>query len=145
VIAYRVRASPTPGDWEDKPREPEDLEGGVLPVRWQRADVDGTALTIAWRGRGEAFDHVTADEQPDRVTVTVHERFGPIWTEEGHPVAFGGPDLFTLRSARVELTQPLGDRLLLDGATGRAPGDLSIWEYQEKEEREHVLGARLPS
>ena len=47
-------------------------------VRWQRADVDGRTLLIAWRERGDAFDHVTADEQPDRVTVTVYERFGPI-------------------------------------------------------------------
>jgi len=101
VIAHRVCARLTPGEWEDKPRKPEDLEGGVFPVPWQRADVDRTTLTIAWRERGEAFDHVTADEQPDRVTVTVHERFNPIWTEDGHHIAFAGPDMFRLDGDRT--------------------------------------------
>jgi hypothetical protein len=145
VIAHRVLARPTPGEWENKPREPEDLQGGVLPVPWQCADVDGTTLTIAWLRRGEAFDHVSADEGPDRVTVTVHERFDPIWSQDGHRIAFPGAEMFRLGSARVELALPLGDRLLIDGATGRAPDDLSIWEYREREDRAHLLNARLRS
>jgi hypothetical protein len=143
VIAHRVRARPTPGDWEDKPRKPEDLVGGVFTVPWQRADADGTTLTIAWRRRGEAFDHVTVTEQPDHVTITVHERFRPIWTEDGHPIAGAGPETFTLDTAHVQLGDPLGERRLLDGATGRAPDDLSIWQYQEKEARAQVLKSRL--
>ena len=143
VIAHRARALPTPGDWEDKPRQPEDLVGGVFPVPWQRADVDGTTLTIAWVRRGEAFDHVTANEQPDHVTITVHERFRPIWTEAGHPIAVAGPEAFRLGTANVELGDPLGERGLLDGATGRAPNDLSIWQYQEKEARAQVLKAPM--
>jgi hypothetical protein len=144
VIAHRVRAQPTPGEWEDKPRKPSNLTGGVYPVRWQRADVEGTTLTIAWRERGETFEHISADEYPDHVTITVHERFGPNWTEDGHPIGFAGPDVFNLRTAHVELARPLGERRILDGATGRAPDDLSIWEYHEKEDRDQVLRARLP-
>jgi hypothetical protein len=123
-----------------------DLTHELVGERFARPHViahRGGTLTIAWRQRGEAFDHATADEQPDHVTVTVHERFDPVWTEDGHPIAFAGPDMFRLGTARIELAQPLGDRRLVDGATGRAPDDLSIWEYQEKEERAQVLRARL--
>jgi hypothetical protein len=144
VIAHRVRAQPTPGEWEDKPRKPSNLTGGVYPVRWQRAEVEGTALTIAWRQRGRAFEHISTDEQPNQVTITVHERFGPNWTEDGRRIAFGGPDVFNVRTAPVPLTRPLGNRLLLDGATGRSPADLSIWDYREKQDRDQILRARLP-
>jgi hypothetical protein len=142
VIAHRVRVKPTPGEWEDKPRSPGDLVGGVFPVPWAHAEMDGTTLTLAWDRRGNAFEHVTVDERPDRVTITVHERFGPIWSDDGIPIASAGPDMLRLSTAQVQLAEPVGERRLLDGATGRAPGDFSIWQYREKEARARVLKAR---
>jgi hypothetical protein len=143
VIAHRVRARPTPGEWEDKPQQPEDLTGGVYPVRSQRADVHGATLTIAWRECGESFDSVGVDEQPDRVLITVRERFGPSWTEDGIPIGVAGPDTFRLGTATVELARPPGKRPVVDGATARSPDDLSIWQHQAKETRALVLAARL--
>jgi hypothetical protein len=99
-------------------------------------------LTIAWRECGESFDSVGVDEQPDRVVITVRERFGPSWTEDGIPIE-GGLERFGVGRATVELARPLGKRPVVDGATGRAPDDLSIWQYQAKETRAQVLAARL--
>jgi hypothetical protein len=144
VIAHRVRARPTPGEWEAKPRRPEDLIGGVYPVRWQRADVDGATVTIAWRGSGESIEGVSVDEQPDQVIITVRKRFGPIWTMDGIRIGVARPGRLRLGTARVELAQPLGKRHLIDGATSRAPDDLSIWQHQAKQTRAQILAARLP-
>jgi hypothetical protein len=143
VIDHRVRARLTPGGWEDKPRGPEDLTGGVYPVRWQRADVDGARLTIVRGECGESFDRVTVDEHPDKVIVVVWERFGPIWDEDGIPFAVVGLEEFRLGTAELELARPLGARPLVDGATGLARDDLSIWQYAEKETCAGVLAAKL--
>jgi hypothetical protein len=146
VIDHRVRAYLTPGEWEDKPRSPQELTGGAYPVRWQRAEVDGARLTIAWAERGESLHRVTVDERPDQVIITVWKRFGPIWTEDGMRKGIARPGTRGVRvgTAKLQLERPPDDRVLVDGATGRAPDDLSIWQYAEKETRARVLAATLP-
>lgn len=139
IVAHRFDAQRTPGELEDKPRGPEDLRDSFGPVRWQRGDVDGSTVTIVWDSVGEGFERVEVDEHSDEVVVTVFERFGPLFDEDGTPTAIAAMYVFRPRCVCVELDAPLGTRRLIDGATGRAPGDLTVWEWRERELRENVL------
>jgi hypothetical protein len=137
IEARRLETFRTPGQIEVKPRSARDLEDRVGCVRWQRADVDGRDLRIIWRSQGNPLERVDVAETPDAITIAVYERHGPLFTEEGYPIATAGggrPSCVLL-----QLDAPLADRALLDGSCGRAPDDLTIWEIDEKRALDEIL------
>jgi hypothetical protein len=79
-------------------------------IREYRAD--GTSLTLFYgTGGGARLERVDVDEAPDRVTVAIVERVP------------NGPRTLELQLAEqtVRLERPIGDRRVIDAATGREP------------------------
>jgi hypothetical protein len=125
VDASRVRLLPG--------RRP-DPRAEVMP--WQRAEVQGACVDLVWDSR-EALARVEIAERADTVAITL--------TERRDPGIFGyvGGDGVSPQRAGVTLAAPLGNRTLIDGATGRAPDDLGIWDSAERTRRAHVLALDL--
>jgi hypothetical protein len=131
VHAHRLTVARTPGPIEARPRGPADLEETVEPVRWQRAVVDGQDARILWYEHGYRLERVDIAETPDTVTITILERRDARYGPDGVPIARVLPSPRP-HAVRVRLAAPIGQRTLLDGATGRAPDDLGVWEIQSK-------------
>jgi hypothetical protein len=49
----------------------------------------------------------------------------------------------TLHQCALRLAAPLGQRTLLGGSTGHAPGELTVWEFDERSRHERVLALDL--
>jgi hypothetical protein len=121
VVAQRERVRPQPSKHRTS---------RLVPVPWQRAEVDAADVDIVWDSR-EPLERVDIAETATAVAITLHERRDP----HIHYVGFG----VNARRLRLRLAAPIGERALLDGSTGRAPGDLGIWDFNERELREQVL------
>lgn len=101
------------------PRDPDD------PARRQRTLTilhaepkarDGRTVVVTYRlpsPCSPGLDRADVDETPTRVVITLHrEHPGPADDEVCAQV-------IVERSARVTLSEPLGDRVLVDGTTGK--------------------------
>ena len=91
-------------------------------------------MDIVWDSR-EPLERVDIAETATAVAITLHEHRDP----DIHYVGFG----VNARRVRLRLAAPIGERALLDGSTGRAPGDLGIWDFAERELRAQVLALDL--
>jgi hypothetical protein len=77
-----------------------------------RVSSTGRSLVLLWtHSSGEELATVELTEHPDRVEVGIVER---------EPF-FGGPDDAISGRTRVQLSRPLGDRRVIDAATGLEP------------------------
>ena len=90
------------------------------PVPWSLHGVSGDGRTVraAWYSGVEpcsVVDSVRVKETDDAVTITIQEGADPAQPD------VACIDLAVLRGTRVQLDAPLGDRDLIDGATGAAP------------------------
>jgi hypothetical protein len=141
VVARRVRAFPATAALMLKPRGPEDLEERVTPVRWQLAEPDDVRLRVTWDSGGGRFEHAEATESATSVAVTIYERFGPAFAPNGMPIFSTGTGGPKPRAVTLELQAPLGDRTLLDGATGRPPDEFGIWDWRLRRERDELVAA----
>jgi hypothetical protein len=75
-----------------------------------RVSSTGRSLVLLWtHSSGEELETVELTEHPDRVEAGVVQRVP----------YFGGPDDALRGRTRVQLSQPLGDRRVIDAATGR--------------------------
>jgi hypothetical protein len=86
--------------------------GPASPTPWSalRGTRGDSAFTVEYHAGvcGDRFSHVTVEEGPSEVVVTVHSR-----RESSGRVC---PDVAEVRTADVLLREPLGDRTLVDGA-----------------------------
>lgn len=74
-----------------------------------RVSSTGRSLVLRWiYSSGEAFETVEVTEHDDRLEIGIVLRVP----------YFGGPDDARPDSTRVRLSRPLGDRRLMDAATG---------------------------
>ena len=88
-----------------EPRGPGASSAACSRCRRPRREMDGTTLTLASDRRADAFERMTCDERPDRVAITVHERLGPIWSDDGIPIASAGLDMLRLQH-RADSSSP---------------------------------------
>jgi hypothetical protein len=140
----RITAVPAPGDALDPqhvPRSPADYESRLVATRWERCVPSDAGAKIVWFTGISPLERVDVDETAERVTLTLFER---------HPPAFevGGAPRFRLaigyiRCVEVALAAPLGDRELIDGATGRRPDDLDVFDRSGRSRREEVLATDI--
>jgi hypothetical protein len=88
----------------------------VRPTAWSRATptADGTALTVDfWGSPCQGIDHVSTRETASTVTVTLYEGTLPA------SVGAACPAIVMLEAVRVQLSTPLGNRTVVDGASGK--------------------------
>jgi hypothetical protein len=124
VIATRARPSPT-----EAAREPY-----LAPVRWQCVGIDAASVDMLWDSP-EPLARIDVEESATAATITLFERVDPEIEGLGggiHP-----------QRLLLALAAPLGDRELLDGGTGRAPDDLSVWDFDERARRERLQAVDL--
>jgi hypothetical protein len=89
---------------------PEDTRLDCARMDDVRVSSTGRSLVLLWTySSGEALETVELTEHPNRVEVGIVQRV-PF---------FGGPDDALRGRTRVQLSQPLGDRRVIDAATGR--------------------------
>ena len=119
VVAQRVLICPPPSAKRGS---------RLVATRWQRAEVDGAVLDIVWAS-SEPIERVDIVETATAVTITLYERRYPDIEYVGR----------CARCVRLRLEASVGGRQLLDGSTGRALGDINVWESYERERREWVL------
>lgn len=120
LVAVALGLLATSGCGDDEPSARPDPSDAGRPERleprpWQRAvpAPGGRTLRIYYL-TGPAFEveRVRVDQSPQAVTITLLERTpGP-----GAQSAVG-----EIRCQQVTLARPVGDRRLIDGATGRTP------------------------
>ena len=89
-------------------------------VNWSFHGVsrDGMTVRAAWYSGVEpcsVLDRVRVEETDTTVTITIREGSDPTQPD------VACIELAVLRGTRVQLDAPLGDRDLIDGATGQAP------------------------
>jgi hypothetical protein len=93
--------------------EPQPGQADVRPIPWDRYKAQGKTLRIKWWSGVEpcnVLDHVDVEETPEKVTVTLYEGH----TESDEDVAC--IEIAVLKTTIVELSTPLGDRKVVDGA-----------------------------
>jgi hypothetical protein len=140
----RITVSPAPGDAldpENVPRSPGDYESRLVATRWQRGEPSAGGVKIAWFTGMSPLERVDVDETDERVTITLTERHPPAFAEGGAPrfrLAIG-----SIRCVEVPLEAPVGDRELIDGATGRRPDDLDPFDASGRSALEEVLATDL--
>jgi hypothetical protein len=89
---------------------PEDARNACQRLDSVRVSSTGRSLLLRWTySSGEALETVELTEHADRVEVGIVQR----------TPFFGGPDDAHSGRTRVQLSQPLGDRRVIDAATGR--------------------------
>ncbi len=98
------------------PVEPHPGTVDPLPHAWERIEVgeDDRTLTVLYVGGTQdcyQLDRVEVRERPATVTVTVYEGLRPDLPPDAACIEIG-----VYKAATVVLTEPLGDRELLDGA-----------------------------
>ncbi len=85
----------------------------VRAVKWESAEPDGTRAVVVtyWSGVEpcNVLDHVTVTYRPDAVRIALHEGSDPKAAEQ---VCI---DIGIQKSVRVALTEPLGNRRVVDG------------------------------
>ena len=79
------------------------------------------------------LERVDVDETPERVTVTVWERYPPAFLRDGTPVGIAA--IGRIQSVDVVLREPLGTREVIDGTTGRRPDDIDEFDYVQRNMR----------
>ena len=127
----KLQASPAYSeDWLDLPRSPTDYEPSLVKTRWHRHDASQAGVRIAWFTGPCPLERVDVDETPERVTITLLERHPPRFAEGGTPYAIAA--IGVTHCVDVTLQAPLGAREVIDGATGRAPGDVDDFDYIER-------------
>jgi hypothetical protein len=93
--------------------EPQPGQENVRPIRWESYEADGRTVTIAyWSGVEPCavLDHVEVEEGDKRVTVTLFEGNSP--SDEDVACI----EIAVFKGTVVELSEPLGDRKVVDGA-----------------------------
>jgi hypothetical protein len=83
-------------------------------LSWEKATPKGKRHVIVefWSGVEPCYvlDHVDVDYGPKKVTITVWEGNDPLDEDEGCI------EIAVLKSTKVKLSEPLGDRTIVDGA-----------------------------
>jgi hypothetical protein len=125
-------------EYFDLPRSPADYEPRLVKTRWHHHQPSPAGVKIVWFTGPCPLERVDVDETPERVTITVWERYPPAFTEGGTPIGIAAIGL--VQSVDVRLEAPLGDREVIDGTTGRRPDDIDEFDYVERTIRERILG-----
>jgi len=110
--------SSTPGPARPKIVTPSPGLADVRPISWTRAipSGDGTVLTVRfWGSPCLSIDHVSLQETPSTVTVTLYQGTLPSM------VGSACPEIAVLEAVQVRLASPLGDRTVVDGARSESP------------------------
>lgn len=131
------------GDRDAMAQAPDDPNGELRAAAWHRFESGGNdkVLKIAWFTGGCPLERVDVEEHPERVTVTLHERYPPAFDRDG--VAIGIPAVGMIKCVEVGLDWPLAQRPVFDGATGRQPADIKPGQYGERGARREVLAVDL--
>jgi hypothetical protein len=142
-LPRRVTATLAQGGdpWTDGPCGPEDFEPSLAPFGWHAHEPSPRGVRIAWYGGGVRLDRVDVEETPERVVLTLWASYGPRFTRDGTPRVSVSGDY--THCVDVALAAPLGERAILDGATGRAPDDIDPFDYIERNARARFAGVRL--
>jgi len=110
--------SGTPGPAQPRIVTPSPGLADVRPVTWTKAtaSADGTVLTVDfWGSPCLSIDHVGVKETSSAVTVTLYQGMLPSM------VGSACPELAVLEAVRVQLSSPLGNRSVVDGAPSASP------------------------
>ncbi len=140
----RRRLDVTPAyreDYHRLPRRPEDYRSKLVTKSWQRFEPSALGVKVLWWTGPCELERADVDETPERVTITLRERYPPAFAEGGDPievVAIG-----RIRCVEVALARPLAGRAVVDGSTGRPPDELDDFDDHARNKREWVLACDL--
>jgi hypothetical protein len=136
----RLQAEPAYSDeYFDLPRSPEDYEPRLVKTRWHHYQPSPEGAKIIWFTGPCPLERVDVEETPERVTVTLWERYPAAFAEGGTPIAI--PAIGLIRSVDVRLEAPLNAREVIDGTTGRPPDDIDDFDYVQRNMRDQILAA----
>ena len=138
----RLEVSPAYSDeYFELPRSPEDYESQLVAKRWQRAQASPAGVKIAWFTGPCPLERVDVRETPERVTITLWERYPPSFRPGGVMTAIAAIGI--TRCVEVPLQQPLATRVVIDGRTGTTPEDIDDFDYIERNTYEDLARADL--
>ena len=101
---------------QDEPRSAEDFESRLVAASWEHWEPVGGGVRIAWTSGLLPLERVDVAETTAHVTITLWERHPPRFRENGSPSL---PHAVRMaRSTEVALAAPVGERRVMDGATG---------------------------
>ena len=101
---------------QDEPHGPADFESRVLAADWDGWAPAPGGMRITWTSGLLPLERVDLEETETRVTITLWERHPPRFREDGSPSL---PHAVRMqRSAEVALKAPVGERRVINGATG---------------------------
>jgi hypothetical protein len=105
--------------WE--PPAPRSSESVTRPIPWSHYEpaADGLHLTITWSSGHAALERTNVTEEPERVTIALHERRAPLVLPDG--METGESLARSTRMVKVRLATPLGERTVFDAFDG-GPG-----------------------
>jgi hypothetical protein len=133
-------APPTEGHAEDaRPKSREDYESRLVPTPWHRGETveDGRHVKIlSFSGRAPV-ERVEIMERPDAVTITLLERRPPRFSSDDSPTVTSAVSV--VKCVEIALDAPLGERPMIDGATGRPPATIEPGDDGERLSRAQAL------
>jgi hypothetical protein len=128
---------------DDDPKGPEDFESTLAATPWHRCEAvgDGRLLRVVWFTGPCPLERVDVEEDADRVDITLWERMPLAFDTDG--TSIGIALIGRMRCVEVPLEEPLGQRRVFDGATGRQPADIKPGNYRERGARSDALALDL--
>jgi hypothetical protein len=134
----RLTAIPAyPDDAFDLPHRPEDYETDLVHTRWHRCEPSAGGVKIVWYTGPCPLAKVDVEETPERVTVTLWERYPPAFGEGGTPTVI--PAIGLTHCVEVPLAAPLGARQAIDGKTGAPPDEIDPFDVFTRHARDDVM------
>jgi hypothetical protein len=123
-----------------KAARPEDFESRLAPTPWHRAAVldDGRRVRIGVVMGACPLARVEVKERRASVVISLFERRPPLLLPDGTPIGILAIGIVT--SFDLLLPSPVGDRRLIDGATGFDPATTSSGR---RGERINMSGSRV--
>jgi hypothetical protein len=101
---------------DDEPRSPEDIESRLVPAAWEQWEPVPDGVRVTWTSGLLPLERVEVAETAAHVTITLWERHPPRFREDGSPSL---PHAVRMaRSAEIALEAPVGERRVMNGATG---------------------------
>ncbi|MDA0172921.1 hypothetical protein OJ998_27720 [Solirubrobacter taibaiensis] len=119
-----------------------DDEGGLMDI-WQRFVPTPAGVKVVWSGGRQPLARVDVEETSERVVITLWRHQSPLFLEGGVRLA-GGWGGSKVRAVEVPLSAPLGERELIDGATGHAPDHVDEFDVFLPPSFDHVDLDRVP-
>jgi hypothetical protein len=142
-VAARPASVPEQYAEDARPQGPEDYESSLVAAAWYRSETvdDGRRLKVLSFSGSDPLERVDVQEGSDRVTVTLLERHPPRFLPDGTPSA-ATANIVT-KCVEVVLGAALGERVVVDGATGRPPADIQPGDSGEWLNRAQALTVDL--